>query len=261
MTEELDDFLSEPEPTETVSETPEQEPVAAEAGDDQVTEESQEATGGKETETSPVPEKEPDSATVPITALHGERERRQAAERELEAYRQQQAQMREPDPYEDPDGYQAFRQHQAQSMQLQQGQQQLNSILLNERINITEVIARRDHEDYDQVKDVFADAALNNPALIVGLREAPDPAGYAYREGQKIMAQQEIGDDPAAYREKVKAEILAELRMEKTEAEKAEENLRFSIPNHLAEQRSVSDRKGPEWTGPDALGEILPGLG
>lgn len=256
MTDELDDFLSEPEPT------PEAEPeiVAAEAGDDQSPEDApeQEATGEKEPEASPVPEKEPDSPTVPITALHGERERRQAAERQLEAIRQQQAQVVEPDPYEDPDGFASFRQQQHAQQQAQQGQENLQNILMNERINITEVIARQNHADYEQVKDVFADAALQNPALIAGLREAPDPAGYAYREGQKIIAQQEIGDDPAAYREKIKAEILAELRTEQTDADKAEQTLRSSIPNHLAGQRSISARNGPEWSGPESLDDIFP---
>jgi len=262
MTDELDAFLSEPEPAvEPVSGPTEQEPVAAEAGDHQAPEEPQEATGEKEPEASPVPEKEADSPTVPITALHGERERRQAAERELAAYRQQQSQVAEPDPYEDPDGFASYRQQQAQSVQARQNQQNLNNILMNERINITEVIARRDHEDYDQVKDVFADAAQNNPALIAGLREAPDPAGYAYREGQKIMAQQEIGNDPAAYREKIKAEILAELRTEQNSADKAEKDLRSSIPTHLADQRSVSARSGPEWGGPASLDDIFKDIG
>ena len=262
MSDELSEFLNDgPEPSAEPAEI-----VAAdEAGDNQSepaeAAPEQDATGDKPQEASPAPGDTPEVAQVPISALHGERDRRQQAERELEAYRQQIARQPAPDPYADPDGYEHHQAQLAQQQQSQQFNQQLEAIRLEDRINITEVIARKTHEDYEQVKDLFVEVAQQNPALAAGLRNSPDPAGFAYEQGLKIKAQREIGDDPAAYKERVRQEVLADIRNGADVDAKAAAEKRASIPNSLVDVRSVTDRSGPEWTGPTALNSILPGMG
>lgn len=95
-------------------EVPEAEPEA------EAVEPTQETTA-EESEAEPQGEAEEkvetDPKHVPLAALQGEREKRQAAERELAEFRAraaqtqpqaQQTQQKAPDPYEDPEGYNAF---------------------------------------------------------------------------------------------------------------------------------------------------------
>ena len=64
--------------------------------------------------------------------------------------------------------------------------------------------------DYKEQEDVFLALAKDDPTLVVKLRQAQNPAKFAYETAVKHKALQEIGD-PTQYREKIKAEILAEL--------------------------------------------------
>ena len=64
--------------------------------------------------------------------------------------------------------------------------------------------------DYKEKEDVFLALAKDDPTLVVKLRQAQNPAKFAYETAVKHKALEEIGD-PVAYREKVKAELLAEL--------------------------------------------------
>lgn len=95
-------------------------------------------------EPEPAPEPEPAAEPVapepqhaPITALLDEREKRQAAERELQAIRQQIAQSQQqadvPDPDMDPVGYAQF----------QEGR--IQQVLLNQTLNTSERFARKEH--------------------------------------------------------------------------------------------------------------------
>jgi hypothetical protein len=85
----------------------------------------------------PTPEapKQPDPGFVPLTAVLDERERRQKLEAELERLKaaQPQPQVEVPDPDRDPVGFAQFQQTEFQK------------ILLNERLNVSERFARKEH--------------------------------------------------------------------------------------------------------------------
>lgn len=87
-------------------------------------------------EPAPPPQPAPEPVQpghVPITAMLEERDKRKALEERLRQYEAQQAQRQAPDPYEDPAGYEAYR------------DQAIEQRILNERLNFSERLARRDH--------------------------------------------------------------------------------------------------------------------
>lgn len=192
--------------------------------------------------------------TVPLTALEAERQQRQdwkskalRLEGELAAYqRQQQAQQSqyEPEPV-DP---------------LAAVQNQV----LNERFNMSEMIARRDYQDLDEKFEIFQKAAQSNPALAAQLQRQQHPWDWMYKEAQKIQLMSEIGDNPASYREKLKAELLAELGQQQAQAPASAPAAAApaaapaaQIPQSLATARSAGARTAPAWSGPSSLDSIL----
>lgn len=105
-----------------------------------------------------------------------------------------------PNPAEDPAGY----------------QQHIQRMLFNERLNISEAQLREAHDDadVDAKMAVFKKAAEANPALRAELNRQVNPYKWAYAQAVRIMAMDEIGTDPAAYRAKIEAEIRAKVEAE-----------------------------------------------
>lgn len=173
---------------------------------------------------------------VPLAALEAERKTRQdwkekaiRAEAELEQLRKQPQQHYQPQQV-DP---------------LQAVQQQL----VNERFNTSEMLVKQAHADADEVVNVFMEAAKANPALAAALHQQRHPWDFAYKEGKRLRMLQEVGDDPAAYRAKVEAEIRAQLQ--------ATAPPQVNVPQSLNGARSVAPRNAPAWTGPTPFGDIL----
>lgn len=180
-----------------------------------------------------------DGKHVPLAALEAERKGRQdwkekaiRFEAELTAMRKQQAQQPQQQPQQlDP---------------IQQVQQQM----VNERFNTSEMVARSKYEDLDAVVEVFATAAEQNPALRMALQQSANPYEYAYREGKRIQMLKEIGDDPAAYRSRIEAEVRAQLQKD-TPTPGAQ------LPASLAGARSAATRSAPSFTGPTPMNQVF----
>lgn len=159
---------------------------------------------------------------VPLSELLAERKKRQELERlqieadaRAKAYYEQlqtqqqrhvpppqpQQQIEPPDPFTDPEGY--FR----------HVQQQFQTQLINQRLDTSELLARR-HYGAQVVDEAFQAA---QQAGVTGhfIRE-PDPYGalVEWHKKQKVLA--EVGDDPGAYRkrleEEVRQKVLEELK-------------------------------------------------
>lgn len=99
-----------------------------------------------------------------------------------------------PNPMEDPAGYHAYHQR----------------MLFNERLNTSEAMLReslKDDADVDVKMAAFKKAAADNPQLRVELNRQAHPYKWAYEQGKKMLALDEIGADPAAYRNRVEQEI------------------------------------------------------
>ena len=119
----------------------------------------------------------------------------------------------------------------------------------------SEAAARAKYPDYDDAFEKFREQLGFNPALIGELHRSPDPAEFAYQRGKAAIEMA----NPDAYRAKVEAELKAKVRAE-IEAELLAAAPRpQSLPPTTAGQRSVGDRSGPAWGGPQSLSNILGG--
>jgi hypothetical protein len=173
---------------------------------------------------------------VPLAALEAERKGRQdwkekaiRAEEQLRQYEQQQ--QRTQAPPADP----------LQSMQQQ---------IINERFNTSEMLVRNQHTDTDEVVEVFMEAAKANPALAAALQAQRHPWQFAYNEGKRMRMLKEVGDDPAAYRAKVEAEVMAKLQQSQPAPA-------LNLPASLNGARSTGARSAPGWNGPTPFDALM----
>lgn len=201
-TSEAEPVLEQEQP-ETVEDVPQEEPQATE-------------DTGELDATPPVAAPEEEPRNVPLVTMLDEREKRQEAQRQLEAAQQEQqkleAQLRQlkepkpaaPDWFEDPT---AAAQHQVQTFEQRMQQQALaQSKFFAEREFGAELI-NETVAFFDQ-----------NPALSTQFLSEPSPfhAAVEFYKGQKAV--QEIGSDPeawrAAERERIRQEVQAEMQQQ-----------------------------------------------
>lgn len=179
---------------------------------------------------------------VPLAALKAEREKRQALERELEAARARPADQPKPipNPAEDPQGYHAA----------------IREELLIQRVEMSEALVRSQFQDVDEKFATFRKHSASNPVLVQQVLADPNPWLRMYREAEKMAALDEIGPDPKAYRDRLKAEILAELKGQQQIESKPSHPT--PLPTSLASVRSAGSRTQPAgFTGPTPLDEIV----
>lgn len=163
--------------------------------------------------TEAAPPAAPDEAhkSIPVTALLDERDKRKEAQRRAEEAERRLAEIEaakapKPDFFQDPE---AVLQHQQQTVQQQ---------LWNERLNMSEMLARQSYGDETVTKaqEAFIAASRQNPALQMELQRQGHPYDFVIKWHRKNSFMSEIGDDPEAWRqsqrEALKAELLAELQ-------------------------------------------------
>lgn len=173
---------------------------------------------------------------VPLAALEAERKGRQdwkekaiRAEAELEQLKKpQQQQQREMDPME------------AQSLRLE-----------NVLLNASERAARKEYgaEVVDRAFERFQAEVQKNPSLGNQVRNSADPWDELVKQGQKLLALDEIGIDPVAYRKKVADELRAE-------SQQSQQPPAQKLPNSLAAARSAGST-GSTWTGPVPIDSLF----
>lgn len=217
------------------------------------------------------PEPRPGERTVPLAALEKQRknhqERAARLEGELAEVRRQYEEMKRaqqqpqqyqppqpqqyiPDPAQDPAGYRAF---------LQQERQQ---DLLNERLNLSQAAAMREHgvEAVTAATEEFRAAMAQNPALQAQLYQQLDPYNWVMKQVEVLRLQREIGDDPKAWRERVIAEERAKWEAEfggGQPAAAAPVSPAARMPPSLANARSAAPRANGAWSGPTPLEDIF----
>lgn len=211
------------------------------------------AKTGVETPADPVAETQdavPPTDKLPkedYKAIREEREKRQTLEKQLEALQTQIQQLQQPkEPpapppslWEDEQGWQMHLQQQV----LQQADQL-------SRINASEMAARAQHADFQEMFDLFNSMAGQNPNVVQQAMADPHPWGKAYQIAKSYKSMQELGAvDVNDLREKLKAELLSELQQGSAPVPTA--------PPSLTGERSVASRSGPAWAGPKPLSELL----
>lgn len=146
--------------------------------------------------------------------LKNERKRRQDAERERDEFRQRlealERQPKEPPApppsvFEDEAGYGEHVAGQA-----------VQRATLNARLDMSEMLARRDHEDFDAMKAEFLKMADENPALVQQAIGDPDPWRKAYTIAKNAATMREMGAvDMASLETKMREKIMAEIEAQK----------------------------------------------
>lgn len=186
-----------------------------------------------------VPEQKQEEQHVPLAALKEVRsENRTLKQRltDIEQLLRHQNQPQIPDPLADPEAHSAFLLRQMQEAQA------------NTIAEISERFARTQHGDE------FMDDALEaaqKAGVVDQFRGKKDPWGDLAKWHKAEKAKAEIGDDPVAYKERLKAELLAELRSETA-------GRSVSPPASLAGQTNLATST-PAWAGPTSLNDMLGG--
>lgn len=208
--------------------------------------EPEEPTGVEQEVTTPEPEPEPEEPSAKPAdldkelaglrqALQAERQKRQALETQ---------QQKTPDVFEDQE---AFVGHLNQQMSQQ---------LLNERLNMSEYMARKEHPDLDEKIEAYKSIVEQNPSLHQEVMASPSPY-HALIDAVTKAQEFEKMKDIDSYKATLRAEIEAELRA-KIEGEQSKKKaLVDSIPPSLATEQSKSSLSGPAWSGPPSLDELF----
>ncbi|WP_104655081.1 hypothetical protein [Ralstonia insidiosa] len=260
----LDEVLSgaaAPETNESAAQQPQSDPTPPA---------NEPPTGDPETTQEPAaaepaavdPNADPDGATpaqepktmVPLKALEEERKGRQdwkekaiRAEAERDMIQRQLEQARQPQAQEQPT------------------QLTPELALLNERMNMSEIMVRQQHQDVDDMLTVFSKAAEQNPALRAQLLQERHPWQWMYDQAKRMRAMEEIGSDPEAYKQRLRDELMAQLQAEQTASVQAQAQAAPAaapapapaLPKSLATNRSAAPRTAPAWTGPSPLENLF----
>jgi hypothetical protein len=187
-----------------------------------------------------------------FAALKDERRKRQAMEAELAEMRTQFARMQAkppeqaPDFWDNPDAAMQARLDQFGETLLQRFEQKQQV----ERIDASEAQARAKHADFDDAFHAFRQAVQANPALAQQMTKASDPAEFAYQKGKTALDLERVG----SIDEMIKAERAKWEAEARAVVQPAAQPM---FPSSTVTERSVGQRRGPEWSGPTPLGDIL----
>jgi hypothetical protein len=182
---------------------------------------------------------------VPLAALEAERKQRQDWKEKAIRYEEELKHLKaQPAPQQQqPD---------------QQREMSPQEFAINERFNTSEIIARDKHPDMDEKVAAFEAAAKQNPALQAELMRQPHPWEFVYQQGKRMLAMQEIGDDPVAFRERVRQELLTELQAQPQSAQPAADPApTAALPTSLASARSAAGRSADAYTGPTPFEDLF----
>lgn len=251
----LEDVLSGKEPVDV----PQEEKVEAEAQESETDEPVEEAKPDSEVEdsepTGDVEEKpsktEPPSVEttkeVPLAAMLDERDKRKALQAELEKIRaeQEKAQKEKVDFWENPEKA-------LESME-QNLRGEFQQTLTNSLLAFSIQSASYRHPDYDQFKDAFAQAAEQNPTLVDQALQSNDPGEYIYSVGKQFHELDSFGGNIETMKEKLRAEIKAELMAKQGE----KETKLKSVPTPLTDETSAMAPRDKVEGGPTPLENIF----
>ncbi len=161
-----------------------------------------------------------------------ERRKRQAVEKQLDELKKAQeeaARTPRPDLIDDPEGA------------LSHMQAEFDQKLRNQTIAVGQEMMRSMHEDYDTLEAEFVELAKSNPVIAQGVRDAANPAKYAYDIATKAREAAALTDTGARdkLKQQLRAEVLAEQEAEKAKQAKKDGALSPSLASSKAEGGSV----------------------
>ena len=215
-----------------------EETTAAEPVVEETTDETPEVVAEPE-ESEPVvePEVKPE-ATVPLAALLEVRQELQ----QLKSLATPKPQpVPAPDVFEDPQGYQKHMQTELRNATTQ-AKLEMSRFMAEEKFGKEQVDAMVEY--YNQ-----------HPEKTAAFLNAPSPFHAGMAEYNSARVAQEIGNDPAAFKEKMKAELRAELQAEMVTKQARDKAGQFA-PS-MANVTGTGGGSKSTWTGPAPLDSIL----
>lgn len=244
---------------------------------EQVTQAATEGEGQQEQQTEATEQEEQQGqSTVPHQALHAEKQkvkryteevsslRKEISERDaawerriaqlLEAQRPKQEPAPRPDFFENPE---AATQHVVQgavSPQFDQINQTLQAFAKDN------AITRFTEEAVNEAETAFITALQGGKLDQTDYQKvvtSPNRYAAAVQWYKRQQAQAEIGDDPAAYKAKLEAEIREKVLAEMNGGAQQQGKPAPVMPSNLAGARNVGARSGPAWSGPASLQDIF----
>lgn len=190
-----------------------------------------------------------DEPMIPLAAQKDERRKRQEAEqriadleKQIQAF-QQPAEPAAPPPsvFEDE---QAFGGHLVNTA--------VSQASLNARLDMSEMLASQNHEDFDAMKDKFLQMMAANPALQQQAMAAKHPWEKAYQLAKNAATMEELGaTDLTTLEAKLREKITAEMA-----AQPAQQP---NLPASLADAQSSRSAATGAGQGPPSLQDILSG--
>lgn len=209
---------------------------------------------------------QPPEGYVPVAALHEERGKRQGIEGELRAIKEL---TTKPEPtaepeapidfLEDPDRWQKQVESKwqaelsAANAKIDDLTNQMPKRFAQFRVNWSEQAARKRHDDFDKVANVFADVARTNPALVDEMHNAEDPAEYAYVAGKRLGLLADHDGDLEKLLESAREEGRAEALQGKT----AGRNAAADIPISLTKTPSAGEGRATAQPINESLDDIV----
>jgi hypothetical protein len=121
---------------------------------------------------------------------------------------------------------------------------------------MSEAQCRGRNKDFQEKYDVFEKMAIANPALIQTIMSNPDPAQKAYDLATDKMFSEEVGADPATYREKIEAEMRIKIEAENKTKNTATEEIAAGLPPSAASMVDKVPNSGPP---KDSFDDLFPG--
>lgn len=232
----------------------------------------------RETDAEPA-EAQGEAATrmVPHQALHAERQKSRRYSEEVADFRKalaetnaaferrmaqlveavtpRQAQAPPPDFFDNPEAATRHEVAQTVSPEFERINRTLHSFARDN------AIGRFDEGKVNEAEQAFIgalQAGRLDPADYRRVLNSPNRYAEAVRWHQRQIATAEIGDDPAAFKARVEAELREKIAAELGGGMAATgQRFAHATPSNLAGARNVGARSGPAWSGPASLNDIF----
>jgi len=197
-----------------------------------------EEKGEEKSDEPPSSEKQDEPANrevIPFAAYADERNKRQQLEQQLATLKQEKEEAI--DPVADPEGFR---------------NQILNEVKATsqaDKISMSRSLMVDAKEDYEEMEKIFIEMGQSDASLFEKMKNSDNPAKFAYETAKQNQLLAEIGD-PDAYRERLKAEILAGLnteeKVEETTGSETKETEKTSTPSLANKTASGSNSEDVE---------------
>lgn len=182
-----------------------------------------------------------------LAALQDERRKRQELER-------QSKEVKKPDKpfWEAPEDHFKAVEEQHKSWEQKQNERETLNLL-----RVAELMARKEHPDFDEKIEHFGKMVQEIPGLHAQWLQAPDPAEFAYKTAKQQKDLQEAGNIDTL-RENIRKEERLKVEAELKAKEEKLKQERDALPGTLSDARGTKQQK-TVWGGPTTLDDVLKG--